>query len=72
MRRKRVDGLVVVLFVVDSAGRVVNPSVEESTDPAFEKAALDAVRQWRFEPAVRNGSKVHCRMRVPIRFSAEG
>lgn len=72
MRRRKADGTVFVLFVVDPEGKVVNPRVERSTDQAFEKAALDAVRQWRFEPATRNGSKVHCRMRVPIRFSWEG
>jgi protein TonB len=72
MRRRRVEGTVYVLFVVDPEGRVVNPKVEKSTHTSFEKPALDAVRQWRFEPGTRNGEKVTARMRVPIRFSATG
>ncbi len=69
LRRRKVEGSVQVLFVVNEDGRVVNPSVEQATHPEFERAALDAVRQWKFEPAVREGRKVQCRMRVPLRFS---
>jgi len=69
MRRKNVEGTVYVLFVVDQEGRVVNPTVEKSTHRAFEKPAIDAVRQWKFEPAVRNGEPVQARLRVPIRFA---
>jgi protein TonB len=47
---------------------VVNPKVEKATRPEFEKPALDAVRQWRFEPAMKGGKRVSCRMRVPMRF----
>lgn len=68
MRGKKVEGLVTVLFVVDAAGKVTEPRVEKATHPAFEKPALDAVRQWKFEPAVKGGQRVPCRMRVPIRF----
>src|SRR5262249_44382328 len=48
-------GTVRVVFVVDREGHVVNPQVESSTDPAFEKPALDAVKQWRFEAGTRRG-----------------
>ena len=68
MRGKKVEGVVTVLFVVDASGRVTDPRVEKSTAPAFEKPALDAVRKWKFEPAIKAGQRVACRMRVPIRF----
>jgi TonB family protein len=70
MRGKKVEGLVTLIFVVDASGKVINPRVEESSHPAFAQPALDAVEQWRFEPAVRGGERVSCRMRVPIRFQA--
>jgi protein TonB len=69
LRQRKVEGNVYVLFVVDQQGRVTNPTIEKSSHGAFEKPALDAVRQWKFEPAVRNGQKVRCKMRAPIRFS---
>jgi protein TonB len=68
LRSRRIEGTVSVIFVVDPSGRAVNPRVEESTHPAFDKPALDAVRKWKFEPAVKGGERVACKMRVPIRF----
>src|SRR5262245_23683770 len=68
LRGKKVEGVVTVLFVVDAAGKVAEPRVEKSTAAAFEKPALDAVRKWKFEPAVKAGQRVACKMRVPIRF----
>ena len=68
MRGKKVEGLVTLIFVVDATGRVQSPRVESSSNPAFEKPALDAVKQWKFEPAVKGGQRVGCKMRIPIRF----
>jgi protein TonB len=70
LRRSRRQGTVHVVFLVDPQGRVTSPKVEKSTDPAFERVALEAVRQWRFEPGTRKGEKVQFKMRVPITFSA--
>ena len=69
MRQRKTQGQVTVLFVVDAMGRVQLPKIEASSHPAFEKPALDAIRQWRFEPGMRGGQKVQSRMRVPIRFA---
>lgn len=68
LRDKKVEGSVNVIFVVDENGKVVDPRVEKSTHAAFEKPALEAVRQWKFEAAVKAGQRVRCKMRVPIRF----
>jgi periplasmic protein TonB len=71
LRRKKAAGTVYVLFVVDQQGRVQDPKIESSPDAAFERPVIDAVKRWRFEPGSRNGQKVQCKMRLPIRFSAE-
>jgi protein TonB len=63
-----VEGSVSVVFVVDQTGKVVNPRVEKSTHREFERPAVDAVKQWKFEAAVKAGKRVSCKMRVPIRF----
>lgn len=68
MRGKKLEGSVTLLFVVDTEGKVQSPRVEKSSHPAFEKPALEAVKQWKFEPAVKGGQRVGCKMRVPIRF----
>jgi len=71
MRAKNIDGVVTLIFIVDETGRVVNPRVEKSSHPEFDSPALEAVRQWKFEPAIKGGQRVSCRMRVPIRFQAK-
>jgi protein TonB len=70
LRRSRRNGTVYIVFLVNQQGRVVNAKVEKSSDPAFEQPALEAVRQWKFEPGTRNGEKVQFKMRVPITFNA--
>jgi protein TonB len=66
--RKAGGGTVHVLFVVDPDGRVENPIVQKQAHPALDRAALGAVKQWKFEPGRRNGEAVRFRMRVPITF----
>jgi protein TonB len=66
--QKLTPGTVTIVFVVDQRGRVENPIVQSSTNPAFETPALAAVKQWKFEPGKRNGEPVRFRMRVPITF----
>lgn len=68
LRSQKLEGVVTVVFVVDASGKVLDPRVTESTHADFEKPALNAIKQWRFEPAVMGGQRVSCRMRVPIRF----
>lgn len=66
--RRKTPGTVYILFIVDQRGRVENPVVQQATDPVFEKPALAAIKQWKFEPGKRNGKSVRFRMRVPITF----
>jgi protein TonB len=67
--KAKVEGQVVLLFVVDEEGRVEDPRVENSSRPEFEKPALDAVRKWKFKPGTKEGAPVKTYIRQPIRFS---
>jgi TonB family protein len=49
-RRLQVDGDVVVNFTVNPDGSVVDASVRSSNDRALDAVALEAVRQWRYQP----------------------
>ncbi|MEQ1892295.1 MAG: energy transducer TonB [Planctomycetota bacterium] len=68
LRGKKLEGVVTLTFTVDADGKVGEPRVEKSTHPSFDKPALEALKKWKFEPALRGGKRVACRMRVPIRF----
>lgn len=69
MKKKKIQGTVHVLFIVDKDGRVTEPKVQKSDNPAFDAAALNAVKRWRFEAGKKNGQPVPFRMRVPITFA---
>lgn len=69
LRRAGRKGTVTVIFLVDTSGKVMNPRVQKSTDSVFDRHALDAVKQWKFEPGTRKGEKVQFKMRIPISFN---
>lgn len=57
--RRRQQGWVDVEFTVDATGKVVNAQViDTQRGDAFNRAAVSAVEQYQFEPALRNGEPV--------------
>lgn len=68
LRHNRVEGTVVVEFLVDRDGNVYHATVLSVTTPGFEEAALRAVVKWKFEPGYRSGRRVRFRMSVPLVF----
>ncbi len=69
--RSGVEGSVSVRVEVDASGmptdvKVVERSGERSRD--LDRAVTDAVRKWRFEPAMENGKAVAGAVVVPVEF----
>jgi periplasmic protein TonB len=64
---KKVEGVVVVEILIDAAGRVARARVIRSA-PLLDEAALEAVRSWVFEPAVRHGRPVATAAVAPVSF----
>ncbi|WP_433851784.1 energy transducer TonB [Stenotrophomonas nitritireducens] len=72
--RAGVEGSVVASLQIDAQGKVTDASIvsrsgERSRD--LDRAVLDAVRGWKFEPALRNGREVASVVRVPVDFHAD-
>ena len=59
----RVQGVVILELTVDTSGRVADARILRSI-PLLDQAAIDAVRQWEYEPTLLNG------VPVPIIFTA--
>lgn len=68
LRRQGVKGVVKVQAVVDAQGRVQSPKVTSSPHPLFNQPAIEAVKQWRFDPALRGGSRIPSKVQIPFRF----
>jgi TonB family protein len=64
----RRQGTVVVEAMIGLDGAVEDTKVVRSI-PMFDAAALDAVRQWRFEPFLINGMPTRVIMTVTVGFS---
>ena len=50
------------------AGSVESVEVVSSTNPMFNDAAVDAVRRWRYRPALMNGRPVRVYFSVVVDF----
>jgi len=70
--RRGLEGWVKVEFTVDAQGRVQDPEVLDS-EPSrvFDRAALRAIRRWRFKPATESGEAVSRRAVQTITFKLE-
>jgi TonB family protein len=72
LRRANIAGEVMVEFTVSPDGSVISAQVLSSDHPELEKPALEAVRKWRYRPALKQGQPVAVSMRVPFVFKIEG
>jgi TonB family protein len=66
----RAEGLVVVVVMVGSDGAVRDVQVKRHVEgwPSFDQAAIDAVRQFTFKPAMKSGVAIDMQTRVAIEF----
>jgi len=63
-----VEGNVIMKAVVSKDGTVLHPIVINTVDARFAKAALDAVSQWRYQPALLNGQPVETITSITLDF----
>ncbi|WP_068089997.1 energy transducer TonB [Novosphingobium rosa] len=68
-RRNKEEGTVALSLLLGTDGRVAEISIASSSGFArLDKAALEAVRKWRWSPVMRGGEAVQVRGTVKIPF----
>lgn len=67
-RESGVDGTVMIQVLVVEDGTVADARITKSIPP-LDDAAVAAVRQWRFRPAMAKGQPVAVWVAVPMKFS---
>ena len=66
---QHIGGVVTLAFTVDARGQTRDIHVTEASPPGvFDQAAMNAVKHWRYAPAVVNGSPVEVPMSTRVRF----
>lgn len=69
-RAAHVEGVVIIEATIDAHGNVASARVLRSL-PLLDEAAISAVRQWTFTPALLNGVPIPVVMTVTVRFALE-
>jgi protein TonB len=67
----RAQGAVLIEAVIGPDGRVQDVRVLHSVGLLLDQAALDAVRQWAYEPTLLNGDPVTVVMSVVVNFALQ-
>jgi periplasmic protein TonB len=67
-RRAKTQGTCVLWLIVDSEGRPRDVRVVRGLGNGLDAKALEAVRQWRFQPSMKDGKPVDVQISVEVAF----
>ena len=68
-RKAKLSGTVVVQILIDAEGKVVDAKeISPRLGEGLDEKAVDTVRTWKFQPAMRKGVPVAVRMVVQVSF----
>ena len=67
-RKEKYQGTVILWVVIGSDGLPHQMKVQQSLGMGLDEKAMDAVKKWRFKPAMRNGQPVPVAVNVEVNF----
>jgi TonB family protein len=67
-RKAKYQGTVLLDVEVDDSGQVVNLRVARSLGLGLDQKAIDAVKRWRFRPAMKDGRPIGVEIQVEVNF----
>ena len=67
-RKAKYQGTVVLWLIVDQYGHPQNLKIARSLGMGLDQKAIEAVRQWKFEPAMKDGRPVAVQINVEVNF----
>lgn len=71
--RERAEGTVRLQVAIDAQGTVVDVRVSHGSGSSIlDRAAQEAVRGWRYRPAIHAGEPVSSTIEVPVDFRLDG
>jgi protein TonB len=68
--RMGIEGVVTVEFTITTDGSVKDPEIVKATPPRiFDRAVLQAIHKWKFNPGIIDGKAIEKRARQDVRFT---
>jgi periplasmic protein TonB len=67
-RQAKYQGDVLLSVIVDRDGRTRDIHIARSLGLGLDEKAMEAVRRWRFEPAMKNGQPVAVLVNIEVKF----
>ena len=67
-RAAKIHGTVLLTVDIGPDGVAQNIEVSRSLEPGLDQKAIEAVRQWRFKPGVKDGAPVTVRANIEVNF----
>jgi TonB family protein len=67
-RKAKIEGNCWISIIVDANGMPQNAKVIRGLDPGLDQNALDAVRKYRFKPAMKDGIPVPVMVTIQVAF----
>lgn len=67
-RKAKHQGTVVLAVIVGADGKIHDPRVVQSLGLGLDEKAIEAVKEWLFDPAVKDGRKVAVMVDIEVNF----
>jgi TonB family protein len=67
-KRRGIQGICFIAVIVDATGKPQNPRVVKSLDPGLDLKAIEAIKKFRFKPALKEGVPVPVMITVEVNF----
>jgi TonB family protein len=67
-RKAKIEGTCILTLVVDEKGNPTNLRVIKGLGMGLDEKAIDNVKNWKFEPALKDGKPVPAKIAVEVDF----
>jgi len=70
-RKARIQGVVILQTIIDKEGNITDVKTLKGLPMGLTEAAIDAVNQWKFQPATLNGKPVAVYFNLTVNFQLQ-
>lgn len=67
-RKKKIQGNVTLSAIITSTGEVADVKVDKGLGYGLDEKAVEAVRRWKFQPAMKDGKPVSVGIMIETNF----